>query len=366
MKKVISYLIISAVAVTFASCKDKQDDMLLLMTGDQRRAPQNVPGNDLQVVPSNTYDGGGQVVAIVGESQSPEDSATPVPTTTTETAATNGSTTTTTETVATNGSTTTTTETAATNGSTTTTTETAATNGSTGTGTSTVSTSDDDDHEHADHDDDDGDREHADHDDDDGDHEHADHDGEGDDDHDGQSLVRHGEDFCFAEGAWYKDSNTIFTYEGKPIGFCFNNLKQGKYEAVVMAKHWFKNGTKNKTVLPGLTEYRVKVAGDGDTKTITIPVNSNSWEQSSSVVDLVGGDTMVMVNWENPYCEANSCANIQLLSIHLKKVGKSDRSAIAAYLLNFSKSNYLMLLTVLVIAVAAIAAINMKQRLSKS
>ncbi len=156
----------------------------------------------------------------------------------------------------------------------------------------------------------------------------------------GKSLVRHGKDACKVTGTWYRDANTIFTYQaGKAMaGFKFNNLDSGVYEVTVKAREWNRHADPG-TLPSGFTAYRIAVGASGATADVTVAASATGFNRGKGQIDLAGGDTMIYVNWYNGFCNGNDCANFQLHSIKLKKVKESKKLALASSIYNIYKKN---------------------------
>lgn len=175
----------------------------------------------------------------------------------------------------------------------------------------------------------------------------------------GESLVRHGKDVCFAEGKWFKDANTIFTYQAgsATAGFRYPDLPTGIYEIRIQARHWVKHDKKE--ALPkDFNEYKVMVAADGVACELSVPASSTGYEQGICNLDLTGGKIDVLVSWVNGHRDVNFC----LHSVKLFRIGDSQRSALAAYLSVFARRNTGLIAGLLIIAIGGIVFINIMRR----
>jgi hypothetical protein len=137
----------------------------------------------------------------------------------------------------------------------------------------------------------------------------------------GKSLVRHGKDVFYVFGNWFRDGNTIYTYQGGVFaGFRFLGLESGKYEIQIMAKHWVERNKQG--VLPiGFKGYDVMIAADQVATNAIVPASSTNWEKGTVVLDLRGGKIDVLVSWRN--CAKD--VSFQIHSIMLKRIGDSTR-----------------------------------------
>ena len=168
-----------------------------------------------------------------------------------------------------------------------------------------------------------------------------------------KNLVRRAHQYCFTKGRWFWDRKTARTnWANQHIGFCFKNLKAGKYKVIVKAKNYGK-------VPEGYKNFKVMVAGDGVTGNLEIQAKENGYKKGSTVLDLTGGDTMVMMTWTNDKWvpSKGEDANIQIRKIRLKRVGDSDRSALAAYIMNASRGNRMVLIITMLLAVLGLGGI---------
>lgn len=181
------------------------------------------------------------------------------------------------------------------------------------------------------------------------------------------SLVRHGKDVCSVEGRWYRDSNTIFTYEGnKPAGFCFNDIEKGLYEVELMVQGWEKarSGT-NSSFPSSFVEYEILVSSNGNNAIAIVPVNTKNWEKGKVKMNIQEINPVISVSFLNPYCSDNKCVNMQLLSIKLSK-DRNSESVIAASIADFSRNFYPYILAFLVLALALVAMLNIRSNNTES
>ena len=174
-----------------------------------------------------------------------------------------------------------------------------------------------------------------------------------------KSPVRHGKDVCSLEGTWYKDANTVFTYEGKkPAGFCFSKVKPGTYDVVLKVKHWVSSDNKgSKTIPSGYNEYEILISSGNQDAILMMPVNSKHWVSDSIRLQISDSNPEIKVSLQNPFCDSENCVNLQILSVHLKK---SQGSAIAASIKEISQKHYPIILAIFVLALLVIVSLNLK------
>ncbi len=150
-----------------------------------------------------------------------------------------------------------------------------------------------------------------------------------------KGLKRNAFQYSFLEGTWYWDANTVRTYwANQVIGFDYSNLKPGKYEVIVTAKNYGK-------VPAGYTDFNVKVTTDeGASGVLKIKADADAFNKGKVVLDITG-PTTVYLTWTNDKWvpDKGEDANIQIKNIRLKKVGESERSALAAYLIAKTAKN---------------------------
>ena len=92
---------------------------------------------------------------------------------------------------------------------------------------------------------------------------------------------------------------------------------------------------KNRGVLPpDYTHFKVKVTADGVSTVANIPASETKYKKDKNVfLDLTGGDTEVALKWTNDKWKRGVYdANIQFRRIRLKRVGKSERSGLSAFI----------------------------------
>ncbi len=178
-------------------------------------------------------------------------------------------------------------------------------------------------------------------------------------------ATRRAHQYCLTRGKWFWDKNSVRTYwRNQTIGFCFRNLKPGKYKVVVKAKNY-----NNLPVIvpPGYNKFDVIVAADGVSGKMEIPVKvrergakkgTSKYRKGDTVLDLTGGNTMVLLTWTNDKWKKGVYdANIQIRKVHLKRIGDSERSALAAYLMNAARGNKAVLIATLLIALIGLGGI---------
>ena len=149
-------------------------------------------------------------------------------------------------------------------------------------------------------------------------------------------LVRRSHQFSEVQGRFFWDRNSVTTYwSDQTIGFNFPDLQPGKYRVIVTAKNY---GTL--PLPPNYREFEVSVDADGTSGLAKIPASANNWERGFAVLDLTGGNTDIYLTWMNDkYRENEYDANIQIKTIRLQRIGNSERSALAAYLLGATGRN---------------------------
>jgi len=142
-------------------------------------------------------------------------------------------------------------------------------------------------------------------------------------------LFRRASEYSFVDGRFFWDKNGARTYwANQVIAFNFPELKAGKYKVIVVAKQYGAN------LAEDYTNFRVKVEADGVEGVAEVPADPKKYKRGSVVLDLTGGNTDIYLTWTNDsYKKGVYDANIQIKSIKLKRVGDSERSAMAAYLL---------------------------------
>ncbi len=144
------------------------------------------------------------------------------------------------------------------------------------------------------------------------------------------SLVRRAHQYSEAIGRFFWDKKGAYTYwANQTLGFNFPNLEQGKYRVIITAKNY------GDLPLPkGYANFEVSVDADGTGGTANIPASERNWEKGFAVLDLTGGNTNIYCTWLNDsYREGAYDANIHIKNIKLQRIGDSERSALAAYLL---------------------------------
>lgn len=156
------------------------------------------------------------------------------------------------------------------------------------------------------------------------------------------SLNRAAYQYCDLTGRWFFDNKSAWTYwANQSLGFCYQDLRPGKYEVTLMVKN---NGKLNKDY----KEFDVMVAADGVADTVHISADDNRYNKGKVVLDLTGGDTQVNISWTNDmYVPDKYDANIQIRGIGLKRVGESKRSALSGYLYGTAAGRTILIGTVL-------------------
>ena len=112
----------------------------------------------------------------------------------------------------------------------------------------------------------------------------------------------------------------------------------------------------------GYDNFTVVVDADGTSGEALVSAAQKSWRKGSVVLDLTGG-TDIFLTWINDqYKEGDYDTNIQYKKIFLKRVGDSERSALAAYLLGTRSGNRVLMTGILVVLVGFIALISVWNR----
>jgi len=150
-----------------------------------------------------------------------------------------------------------------------------------------------------------------------------------------ETLVRLASQYTFVDGRFFWDEDSVRTYwSNQTIGFNFADLQPGVYEVTVVAKNYG-------TVPPGYREFEVEVDTDnGISGEMSIPVSGDNYQNGTMTLDLTGGNTTIYLTWLNDkYKENVYDANIQIQKIQLRRIGDSQRSALAAYLIAKAQNN---------------------------
>ncbi len=155
-------------------------------------------------------------------------------------------------------------------------------------------------------------------------------------------MRRNAHQYSYVDGRFFWDANSVRTYwANQCIGFDYSNLKAGKYRVIVEAKNY--------GVVPReFTSFSVHVnTDDGAEGVISIPADAQQWQRGEAVLDITG-PTTIYLTWTNDMYKPDrnpvEDANIQIRSIRLQKIGNSERSRIAAYLLGTRSGNTVMML----------------------
>lgn len=177
-----------------------------------------------------------------------------------------------------------------------------------------------------------------------------------------KKMARKATDYCYTNGTWFWDKNTARTYwKDQTIGFCFDRLAPGKYEVEVVAKNYGK-------VPAGYKNFEVMAAGDGVADQLSIKADEKKFHKGKTVLDLRGGNVLVALTWLNDRYvpEKGEDANIQIRKVKLKRIGNSDRSALAAYLRSMAGGNRRVTIAILAIAILGLGVtvlLSRKRRL---
>jgi hypothetical protein len=141
------------------------------------------------------------------------------------------------------------------------------------------------------------------------------------------------------------------------MGFSFPNLTAGKYEITIMGKNY------GDLPLPADYEYfTIAVDANGTNAQVQVPAAIKGWRKGTVVLDITGA-TDILLTWLNEsYKENEYDSNFQFKKIILKRVGDSDRSALAAYLLGTKIGNRVLMTGILLALVGLIAMISIWNR----
>lgn len=170
-----------------------------------------------------------------------------------------------------------------------------------------------------------------------------------------KKLVRTAHQYSAVDGRFFWDNSSVRTYwANQYIGFSFPKLEAGKYKVIVVAKNYGKAGLPD-----NYPEFKVRAYADGVDGIIKIKASDKAYKRGNTVLDLTGGDTELYLNWINDkYKKGVYDANIQIKKLILKRVGDSERSAVAAYLLGAkSGGNRLIILGIFLTAVMALTGL---------
>ena len=174
-----------------------------------------------------------------------------------------------------------------------------------------------------------------------------------------KNMARRAHQYCETKGRWFWDNNTVRTYwANQRISFCFPNVASGKYKVRIVAKNYGKNG-----LPPGYENFLVDVKADGVSGQAKIKADDNKFRRGDVILDLTGGRTKVDLIWRNDKWKKGVYdANIQIKRIRLKRVGDSERSALAAYLMaNSSRTGFLTMVLGL-LAAAGLLGVHLWKR----
>ncbi|MBN1531370.1 MAG: hypothetical protein JXA20_01780 [Spirochaetes bacterium] len=172
-------------------------------------------------------------------------------------------------------------------------------------------------------------------------------------------LVRRAHQYSEIQGRFFWDNNSVRTYwADQSIGFNFPNLESGKYRVIITAKNY------GDLPLPkGYSNFEVSVDADGTSGVANIKASERNWERGYAVLDLTGGNTNIFLTWLNDsYREGEYDANIQIKNIRLQRIGNSERSALAAYLLGATGRNKGIVAGALIFIMMAIGALVLLNR----
>ena len=174
-----------------------------------------------------------------------------------------------------------------------------------------------------------------------------------------KKLVRHAHEYSEVDGRFFWDKQSVRTYwANQTIGFNFPELQPGKYRVKITAKNY------GSLPLPDdFDHFNVTIDADGTSGQAQIPAEEKGWRNGSVILDLTGGDTDLFLTWTNDkYSEGEHDANIMIQKIHLQRVGDSERSALAAYLLGVSSTNKMLLVGTLMLLILILSGITLRNR----
>ena len=166
-------------------------------------------------------------------------------------------------------------------------------------------------------------------------------------------MARKATQYCYTKGRWFWDAKTARTYwANQTIGYCFKNLKPGKYKVQVRAKNYGK-------VPAGYTDFNVVAAADGVSGRLNIKADTKKYHKGSTILDITDSSPMVLLTWTNDKWvpSKGEDANIQIRRVKLIRVGDSERSALAAFIMSAAKGNNAMILITLMIAVIGLLGV---------
>lgn len=174
-----------------------------------------------------------------------------------------------------------------------------------------------------------------------------------------RSLMRRAHQYCEVDGRWFWDSNSARTYwANQRLSFCFPDLPGGKYSVRIDAKNYGDLG------LPkNYKNFLVDVSGDGVSSQASIKADDRHWRKGETVLDLTGGRTRIDLVWRNDDWKKDvHDANFQIKKIHLKRIGDSERSALAAYLMANSSRTGILTLVLGLLALGGLLGIQLWKR----
>jgi hypothetical protein len=153
-----------------------------------------------------------------------------------------------------------------------------------------------------------------------------------------KEIVRYAKEYSVLDGRWFFDKNSGWTHGANQyIGFSFPKLRPGKYRITIFAVNKGK-------LRKNYTHFEIEVSGDGVDSIAKVPASDRKYHRGSTFLDLTGGDTDIYLNWLNDeYSEGEYDTNIRIEKITLKKIGNSERSALAAYLFGSSQGNMVLI-----------------------
>ena len=97
--------------------------------------------------------------------------------------------------------------------------------------------------------------------------------------------------------------------------------------------------------------FEVQVSGDGVRGTASIPASADVSNTGKVVLDLTQGDRRIEINWTNDIDISDEIgSSIEIEGITLKRVGDSERSGLAAFLLHSGQSRAIVFGLIAVLA----------------
>ncbi len=161
-------------------------------------------------------------------------------------------------------------------------------------------------------------------------------------------LAKSPRDFCELDGRFFFGDKTAWTsWANQQITYCFPKLRAGKYEVLIKAR--------NRGRLPdGYTNFAVNVAADGVDANLSIPASNTKSGTGKAILDLTEGDKKLSVNWTNDvFISEDLDSAIEFESISIKRVGESERSKLAASLLQAGSARTILIAAIVMAVISA-------------